>query len=129
MNLQHPARKGQRRPRELTSRNGQLTGLPPIRLNTQEHLDLSGNLISDLSSLALYPRASQLLSSLRVVNLAHNRISSALDLRPIAQAAPQLEAINVEGNPLAGTLNFLFELLVMFPRARLFEYGASLEAS
>jgi hypothetical protein len=82
-------------------------------------LDLSDNLISDLHALTLHAQtAPHALAKLRVVNLGNNQFPNAQALMPLGRAARGITLLDVSGNPLTHTLNFLYELALGFETVR-----------
>jgi hypothetical protein len=99
-------------------RSCQLTEFPIIKLHILQNIqkiNLSHNLISDLNALQPHLHTSQhVLSQLRSVDLSFNKLSTAAALAPLALAATNLKELVVTDNPLTSTLNFLYELVIMF---------------
>lgn len=96
----------------------QLTEFPTIKLHILQNvevLNLSNNFINDLSSLETHSQTSQhVLANLKVVNLSKNKLLDVLALAPLAMAAKNVLEINIGDNPLTQTLNFLYEIVLMF---------------
>lgn len=82
-------------------------------------LDLSDNLISDLQSLTPHAQtAPHALGSLKTVNLANNQFPNAQSLMPLGRAATGITMLDISGNPLTHTLNFIYDLALGFEAVR-----------
>ena len=74
-----------------------------------EVLDLSSNIISDLEAFHNHTATTpHVLAKLRIVNLSNNQFPNVRALLPLANAAKGIVELDLSGNPLVHTLNYLF---------------------
>lgn len=92
--------------RHFSRNHCQLTQLPLLNQNLVA-LSLSHNRIASLGGLPS-------LCFLRSIDLSHNLIARPDDLQPLPQSAPNLVSLDLRGNPMTSTLNFVFDLALLF---------------
>lgn len=106
-------RRGQRTAAKAYNKpNCRLLEFPTIKLHVLtnvESIDVSHNAIPNLHSLDTHLLTCQhALQHLIKVDLAFNSLPDVSSLHPLARSAHHLSELNVLGNPLTQTLNYLF---------------------
>jgi hypothetical protein len=54
------------------------------------------------------------MNKLKIVNLSNNQFPNAKALLPLARAAKGIVELDISGNPLVHTLNFMYEVALSF---------------